>query len=324
MSLWIAHLGSEAEVRLLLETLLGLSERLTHQPGSAEHGVAGATPIHVMLAREAVGAVVHALACTSPSCFLRTLHHRLPTAPATSPSHLTAIMALIMVVQTRPAALVSHLRMLVDVVMTALDPSRPILRRTCLQVATALVRELVLKYPVVAFHAAAMRLCVGPASCGDHIGTTAGPDSSIAAVYDLQSATKIRILEEMEGIVMPPYEGLVTLNFSADGNFLAAFSVPVIATSEISPSSASQGTLRVWSLTASWRQTMFLQRIAITVPAHVHRAIVIDSRHVVAHHHQVTAGVSSSGIDLGFKLEWMSATSLRLSHEGKEIQTVNV
>lgn len=106
------------------------------------------------------------------------------------------------------------------------------------------------------------------------------------------------VLQEMEGIVMPPYEGLVTLNFSADGNFLAAFSVPVIATSEISPSSASQGTLRVWSLTASWRQTMFLQRIAITVPAHVHRAIVIDSRHVVAHHHQVTAGTEISMLSL--------------------------
>ena len=38
------------------------------------------------------------------------------------------------VVQTRPAVLAAHLPALLEVVTTALEPSRPILRRTCLQV----------------------------------------------------------------------------------------------------------------------------------------------------------------------------------------------
>jgi hypothetical protein len=52
--------------------------------------------------REAVASVVHAVAAEAPAVFLSTLRRRLPYAPATSPSHLTALMALVRVAQVRP------------------------------------------------------------------------------------------------------------------------------------------------------------------------------------------------------------------------------
>ena len=85
--------------------------------------------------------------------------------------------------------------------------------------------------------------------------------------------------QDMEGTSAGSGEGVAALAFSADGNSLAAFSLVSLANSG---AAHTQGTLRVWSLAASWRQTMFLQRIAITVHARVRRAVTLDSKTLVS------------------------------------------
>jgi hypothetical protein len=99
-SVWLPHLGGGPALRELLEALLEQSVALQQPPGAGGSAGAGASSAtHLMLVREAVASVVFALAAAAPAVFLSTLRGRLPAAPATSPSHLTALMALIRVVQ---------------------------------------------------------------------------------------------------------------------------------------------------------------------------------------------------------------------------------
>lgn len=90
--------------------------------------------------------------------------------------------------------------------MRSLDPHVPYLRNACLKAATNLVHELVLRFPMVAFHQESQRLAVGDKK---------GP----IYIYDLISATRWFTLE---GHKTP----LSALSFSGDGKVLASYSIP--------------------------------------------------------------------------------------------------
>lgn len=187
--------------------------------------------------------------------------------------------------QTRPTALAAHLPALVEVVTTALEPSRPILRRTCLQVATALVKELVRRYPVVAFHPASMQLCVGYGHGGELPSVSASSavvSAAVAEVYNLQSATRTRTLEDVEGAPpLPRGDSVACVAFSADGASAAAFSTPSEATPGVTAAAGSGDmvpcTLHVWALAASWHKTLFMARGPLPVHACLRRSVPVDA-----------------------------------------------
>lgn len=179
----------------------------------------------------------------------------------------------------RPVALAAHLPALVEVVTTALEPSRPILRRTCLQVATALVKELVRRYPVVAFHPASMQLCVGHGHGGELPAVSAS--AAVAEVYNLQSATRTRTLEDVEGAPpLPRGDNVTCVAFSADGASAAAFSMPSEATLGVVAGRSGAMvpcTLHVWALAASWHKTLFMARGPLPVHACLRRSVPVDA-----------------------------------------------
>jgi len=97
------------------------------------------------------------------------------------------------------------LPLLVDSVVRSLDPHVPYLRNACLKSATALVHDLVRRYPMVAFHQQTQRLAVGT-------------KDGLIFIYDLISATRWFTLEGHK------YE-VTAVAFEPEGNYLSSYSI---------------------------------------------------------------------------------------------------
>ncbi|KAL1506906.1 hypothetical protein AB1Y20_007770 [Prymnesium parvum] len=118
---------------------------------------------------------------------------------------LAAVTALVALVRSRGLSLEAELPVVVEAVMKPLDPSVSSMREASLHASTSALRELVKRYPMMAFHQGTQRLAVG---------TVEG----VVLVYDLRTATKWRILQGHEKAVS-------VLAFSSLGDQLASVSV---------------------------------------------------------------------------------------------------
>eukprot|EP01127_Copromyxa_protea_P016860 TRINITY_DN508_c0_g1_i7.p1 TRINITY_DN508_c0_g1~~TRINITY_DN508_c0_g1_i7.p1 ORF type:complete len:502 (+),score=81.33 TRINITY_DN508_c0_g1_i7:2702-4207(+) len=116
-----------------------------------------------------------------------------------------ALVTISALVKKHPASLLSSLPILVEAIVRSLDPHVPYLRNACLKAATNLVHELVLRFPMVAFHQESQRLAVGDKK---------GP----LYIYDLISATRWYTLEGHKAQVS-------ALAFSGDGKILASYAI---------------------------------------------------------------------------------------------------
>jgi hypothetical protein len=119
-------------------------------------------------------------------------------------ARIAAVSALISLFKTRGVSLEAELPAAVHAVLRPLDPSVPSLREGCLRASTTALRELVKRYPMMAFHQASQRLAVGTAE-------------GVVIIYDLRTATKWRILQ---GHVRP----VSAVAFSLTGEHLASVS----------------------------------------------------------------------------------------------------
>ena len=114
-------------------------------------------PAETMTARDATGSLLAALAGYSPRAFLDAFAKRLKTAPADSPSHMSAFLALAKIARERPSALERHLDAVAGVVAAASSSSTPALRKTCRAGARALATDLAQHSGRVAYFASRNR-----------------------------------------------------------------------------------------------------------------------------------------------------------------------
>ena len=137
--------------------------------------------------------------------FISTVGEEMLRPDTSDEYHRTSIMAMVSLVKKRPLSLSRHLSAVVEAVIKSLDPSKPLLRKACLQASTKALHELVKRFPVVAFHQRSQRFAVG----------TSG---KLIIIYDLRTATKWRLLEGHQGIIS-------ALAFAPDGSSLASYSL---------------------------------------------------------------------------------------------------
>ena len=137
---------------------------------------------------------------------------------ASSTVRVAAVSALTQLVRVRGISLEADLPSLVEAVMKPLDPSVPSLREGCLAASTSALRELVKRYPMMAFNQGTQRLAVGTID-------------GVVLIYDLRTATKWRILQGHE-------QPVSALAFSTAGDSVVSFS-------------AGDGTLRWWQAGSS-------------------------------------------------------------------------
>jgi hypothetical protein len=114
-------------------------------------------PAETMTARDATGSLLAALAGYSPRAFLDAFAKRLKTAPADSPAHMSAFLALAKIARERPSALERHLDAVAGVVAAASSSSTPALRKTCRAGARALATDLAQHSGRVAYFASRNR-----------------------------------------------------------------------------------------------------------------------------------------------------------------------
>lgn len=119
--------------------------------------------------------------------------------------HAQALTTIGALVKKNPASLLGVLPLLVDSVVRSLDPHVPYLRNACLKSATALVHDLVRRYPMVAFHQQTQRLAVGT-------------KDGLIFIYDLISATRWFTLEGHKCEV-------TAVAFEPEGNYLSSYSI---------------------------------------------------------------------------------------------------
>jgi len=128
-----------------------------------------------------------------------------PGSEANQKEHAQALQCIASLVKKHPTSLLLALPALVESVVKSLDPHVPYLRNACLASATALVHELVRRYPMIAFHQHSQRLA---------IGTKEGA----IMIYDLISATRWFSLEGHKNEIS-------AVAFEGAGEYLASYSI---------------------------------------------------------------------------------------------------
>lgn len=144
-------------------------------------------PTESMMNREALSDLLSAFALVSPPFFFSHMNERIRTLGPEHPAHVLAFTALTRVAQTHARTLQIHTAYLMETVMLALNPSNPSLRKSCQQSVYALLTELG-KSSSMALHHETQRFAAAIHG--------AVKNGTVIVVYDLQTATKWRTLED--------------------------------------------------------------------------------------------------------------------------------
>ena len=200
-ALWRPHIPRLAG---LIRRLLTLALYAEFHGGTRSKNIDGSETQGVSVAAAAQRALLE-IGAFQPMLFISTVGEEMLRPDMSDEYHRTSIMAMVSLVKKRPLSLARHLSTVVEAVIKSLDPSKPLLRKGCLQASTKALHELVKRFPVVAFHQRTQRFAVG----------TAG---KVIIIYDLRTATKWRLLEGHKGMIS-------ALAFAPDGNSLASYSI---------------------------------------------------------------------------------------------------
>ena len=144
------------------------------------------SPTESMMKRETLSDLLAAFIGTSPCSFFKHMNNSLCTLKADDPAHMLALMALIRVAQTNIQILKVNCTHLMETLMIMLSPSNAALRQHCQQGVYALMVELG-KSSSMAFHRETHRFALA--------NDESGKNGTVLVIYDLQSATKWRMLE---------------------------------------------------------------------------------------------------------------------------------
>ena len=153
--------------------------------------IAASSPAELAAARDAVGDLCFSLAAADASSFCeRFLKRLLDDTAHDSPAHLVTFLALSRLAHEKINVMEPHLDALARVIVAALAPSKPVLRKRCHPGSSSLAFELSLRSGRCAYYRDALtgveRLAV--ACCAAEVGDV--------NVYDLTAASKFRVLRE--------------------------------------------------------------------------------------------------------------------------------
>lgn len=212
-----------------------------------------------------------------------------------------------------------------------MDPANSVMRKTCFQSSMATLREVVRVYPMVALNDTSTRLAVGDA--------IAEVNNASIHVYDMQSVTKIKVLDAsgppgiptlLSGAPETVISAISALKFSPDGEGLVAFSENGLI-------------IRWWSLGTAWWEKLSRSYVPIQctklifVPpwegfspnssrASIMANIAVNDRQTNSQVHTWSSDVDSLNLllynlDLSYQLEWVEDRKVRLTRHGQELGT---
>lgn len=276
-----------------------------------------------------VGILLPSLAMADVPAFLHVIERQIWSTASDSPVHIVSLMTLIRVIRGSPRNLAPYLDKVVNFILQTMDHGNMAMRRSCLQNSMATLKEIVRVFPMVALNDSSTRLAVG-----DAIGDI---NKAIIRVYDMQSMTKIKILDASGPPGLPTLLGEMTsntaisvLSFSPDGEGLIAFSEHGLM-------------IRWWSLGSMWWEKLSRN----LVPVQCTKLIFVppwEGFSPSSTRSSVMASVMGNGkqfsqddskdlsemerlknllhnLDLSYRLEWVSGRQVLLKRHGQELGT---
>ncbi|GMH22679.1 hypothetical protein Nepgr_024522 [Nepenthes gracilis] len=318
-STWKACIGSE------ITSLIGdIFFQIECVSGANTSAVGPAVPPKI---RETlIGVLLPSLALADISGFLTVIEGLIWSTSSDSPVHLISLKTLIRVMRGSPRSLAQYLNKVVNFILQTMDPSNLVMRRTCLQSSMTALKEVTRIYPMVALNEMSSRLAVG-----DAIAET---NCAIIHVYDMQSVTKIRVLDAsgppgLPSLLAGTSETFTTaisaLSFSPDGEGLVAFSEHGLI-------------IRWWSLGSAWWEKLSRNYVPVQctklifVPpwegfspnssrASIMAKITGNDRQASPQEHLMNPNevdrllILTHNLDLSYRIEWIGGRRLVLSRQ---------
>ncbi|KMT12020.1 hypothetical protein BVRB_5g099790 [Beta vulgaris subsp. vulgaris] len=325
-STWKACIGSEihgliGDIFFQIECVSGASASIS--------SVAAAVP--PKLRETLVSILLPSLALADIPGFLTVVEGLIWSTASDSPVHLVSLMTLIRLMRGSPRNLAQYLNKVVNFILQTMDPANSVMRKTCLQSSMATLREVVRVYPMVALNDTLTRLAVGDA--------IAEVNNANIHVYDMQSVTKIKVLDAsgppgiptlLSGAPESVISAISSLTFSPDGEGLVAFSENGLI-------------IRWWSLGTAWWEKLSRNFIPIQCTklifappwegfspnssrASIMANIAGHGRQSKSQVHAQPSDVDSLtlllyNLDLSYQLEWVEDRKVRLMRHGQELGT---
>ncbi|KAK6137386.1 hypothetical protein DH2020_028858 [Rehmannia glutinosa] len=278
-STWKACIGSEiprliGDIFFQVECVSGTSAKSYSQNSAASLNI-----------RETlVGILLPSLAMADIPGYLHVIESQIWSTASDSPVHVVALTTLIRVVRGSPRNLAPYLDKAVIFILQTMDPGNLTMRRSCLQSSMAALKEVVRVFPMIALNDTSTRLAVG-----DAIGEI---NNAIIRVYDMQSMSKIKVLDASGPPGLPNLLGgtlekaittaISALSFSPDGEGLVAFSENGLM-------------IRWWSLGSGNNKA----------------STEMDRLKLLIHN-----------LDLSYRLEWVGERKVKLSQHSHELDSI--
>uniref|UniRef100_A0A804R5L7 Transducin/WD40 repeat-like superfamily protein n=1 Tax=Zea mays TaxID=4577 RepID=A0A804R5L7_MAIZE len=233
---WKACLG--AEITHFMSDILFQIECLSTAPSS---NAINKTAVAITMREALVGTLLPSLAMADVTGFFGVIESQIWATSSDSPVHVASIKTIIRVVRGAPKSLVPYLDKAINYILHTMDPSNLIMRKACIISSMMALREMARVFPMVALNESMTKLAVGDAIGEIYDGTI--------RVYDIESVTKIRILDASGPPGLPSLLAgssnrtttilISVLSFSPDGEGLVAFSENGLM-------------IRWWSLGSAW------------------------------------------------------------------------
>lgn len=327
-STWKACIGPE--IPRLVGDILFQIECLTGTPANN----AKEKPTLAVNMREAlVEILLPSFAMADITGFLNVVEGQIWATSSDSPVHLVSLKTLIRVVRGSPKPLAPHLDKVVSYVLQTMDPGNLVMRKACLSSSHIALREIVRAFPMVGMNETSTKLAVGDAIGDIH--------SVTIRVYDIESVTKIKILDASGPLGLPSLlEGasntristaISALSFSRDGEGLVAFSENGLM-------------IRWWSLGSGWWEKLSRN----LVPVQCTKLIFVppwEGFSPNSSRSSIMASIIGHGrlddsqdktmelddadslklllhnLDLSYRLQWITGRNVQLTRHGQELGT---
>ncbi|KAK6137428.1 hypothetical protein DH2020_028851 [Rehmannia glutinosa] len=294
-STWKACIGSEiprliGDIFFQVECVSGTSAKSYSQNSAASLNI-----------RETlVGILLPSLAMADIPGYLHVIESQIWSTASDSPVHVVALTTLIRVVRGSPRNLAPYLDKAVIFILQTMDPGNLTMRRSCLQSSMAALKEVVRVFPMIALNDTSTRLAVG-----DAIGEI---NNAIIRVYDMQSMSKIKVLDASGPPGLPNLLGgtlekaittaISALSFSPDGECTKVIFVP--PWEGFSPNSTRS------SIMAS----VLRDDGQANSPGNNKASTEMDRLKLLIHN-----------LDLSYRLEWVGERKVKLSQHSHELGT---
>ncbi|KAK4787078.1 hypothetical protein SAY86_010911 [Trapa natans] len=280
-----------------------------------------------------IGILLPSLAMADIHGFLMAIESQIWSTASDSPVHAVALTTLIRVVRGATKYVAQYLDKVINFILQTMDPSNLVMRKTCLQSSLTTLKEVVRVFPMVALNETSTRLAVG-----DAIGET---KNAVIRVYDMQSVTKIKVLDASAPLGLPSLLGnqygmalttvISALSFSPDGEGLVAFSEHGLM-------------IRWWSLGSAWWEKLSRNYVPVQCTKLIFVPLWEGFSPKTTRTSVMASTLGSDGptspkdnlksmsemdnlkhliqnLDLSYRLEWVALRKVLLTRHGLEVGT---